>query len=92
MDPKQRVIKGLHCLSKWEEIFHFFSFDSIDDNTSLVQRADQILKMTHHSRPLFESNVRLAYDVLCKHKGNSSFFLFYAINFEKFGHSNLYQR
>lgn len=43
-------------------------FDSIDDNTSLVHRADQVLKMTHHSRPLFESNVRLAYDTLSKNK------------------------
>ncbi|XP_060605433.1 tubulin polyglutamylase complex subunit 1-like [Ruditapes philippinarum] len=43
-------------------------FGSIEDNTSLVQRANQILKMTHYSRPLFESNVRSAYDILASHK------------------------
>ena len=25
--------------------------------------------MTHHSRPLFEPNVRMAYDILSKNKG-----------------------
>ncbi|KAL4216946.1 Tubulin polyglutamylase complex subunit 1 [Mactra antiquata] len=45
-------------------------FESIEDNTSLVQRADQVLKMTHYSRPLFETNVRSAYDILSNHKVN----------------------
>ncbi|WAR09781.1 TPGS1-like protein [Mya arenaria] len=43
-------------------------FDSIEDGASLVQKADQVLKMTHYSRPLFESNVRIAYDILAAHK------------------------
>ncbi|KAL3854681.1 hypothetical protein ACJMK2_013940 [Sinanodonta woodiana] len=45
-------------------------FDSVEENTSLIQRAEQIMKMTHHSRPLFQTNVRMAYDLLKKNKAN----------------------
>ncbi|XP_052813863.1 tubulin polyglutamylase complex subunit 1-like [Mya arenaria] len=53
-----------------EDPIAFFAdyFDSIEDGASLVQKADQVLKMTHYSRPLFESNVRIAYDILAAHK------------------------
>ncbi|KAH3749243.1 tubulin polyglutamylase complex subunit 1-like isoform X2 [Dreissena polymorpha] len=43
-------------------------FDSIEESSSQVQKADQILKLTHYSRPMFESNVRMAYDALAGHR------------------------
>ncbi|KAL5020071.1 hypothetical protein ScPMuIL_002963 [Solemya velum] len=43
-------------------------FDSVEDQSNLVSRAEQVLCMTHHSRPMFECNVRMAYDILIKHK------------------------
>ncbi|OWF42078.1 tubulin polyglutamylase complex subunit 1-like [Mizuhopecten yessoensis] len=43
-------------------------FDSLEDETNLVSKAKQILLMTHHSRPVFETNVRMAYNLLQKHK------------------------
>ena len=73
----------LLCIFFWRQIhfedvaahtlylLYLFSFSSIEDNTGLVQRANQMLMMTHYSRPLFESNVRSAYDILAGHKGKS---------------------
>ncbi|KAJ8319760.1 hypothetical protein KUTeg_001347 [Tegillarca granosa] len=43
-------------------------FDTLEDQSNHVLRARQVLLMTHHSRPVFESNVRMAYDILKKHK------------------------
>ena len=57
-------------------LVHIFipsSFDSLEDSSSLVQKAEQTLRLTHYSRPLFESNVRQAYDILAAHKGSSTY-------------------
>lgn len=43
-------------------------FDSLEEQTSLVARARQLIIMTHHSRPVFEINVRMAYETLQKSK------------------------
>ncbi|XP_076459724.1 tubulin polyglutamylase complex subunit 1-like [Babylonia areolata] len=40
----------------------------VEEQSSLVQRALRIITMTHHSRPVFEVNVRDAYTLLSKHK------------------------
>lgn len=42
----------------------------MEDQTSLVQRALRMITMTNHSRPVFEVNVREAYNLLTKHKIN----------------------
>ena len=46
----------------------YFSFDSLEEQTSLVARARQLIIMTHHSRPVFDTNVRMAYEALQKSK------------------------
>ncbi|XP_078324022.1 tubulin polyglutamylase complex subunit 1-like isoform X3 [Crassostrea virginica] len=54
-------------------------FDSLEDQTNLVLKARSIIEMTHHSRPVFELNVRQAYDIMLKQKdlkGNSSGLMF----------------
>ncbi|XP_078324023.1 tubulin polyglutamylase complex subunit 1-like isoform X4 [Crassostrea virginica] len=43
-------------------------FDSLEDQTNLVLKARSIIEMTHHSRPVFELNVRQAYDIMLKQK------------------------
>lgn len=44
-------------------------FDAlVEEQTSLIQRALRIITMTHHSRPVFEMNVRDSFDLLCNHK------------------------
>ncbi|XP_041374849.1 tubulin polyglutamylase complex subunit 1-like [Gigantopelta aegis] len=43
-------------------------FVSQEEQSTNVQRACQVIQMTHHSRPVFESNVRVAYDILSKPK------------------------
>ncbi|VDI26704.1 tubulin polyglutamylase complex subunit 1 [Mytilus galloprovincialis] len=43
-------------------------FDSLEEQTSLVARARQLIIMTHHSRPVFDINVRMAYETLQKSK------------------------
>ena len=43
-------------------------FDSLEEQTSLVARARQLIIMTHHSRPVFDTNVRMAYEALQKSK------------------------
>ncbi|CAC5405093.1 TPGS1 [Mytilus coruscus] len=45
-------------------------FDSLEEQTSLVARARQLIIMTHHSRPVFDINVRMAYETLQKSKCN----------------------
>lgn len=47
----------------------YFSFDSLEDQSNLVLKARNIIEMTHHSRPVFEMNVRQAYDIMLKQKG-----------------------
>lgn len=47
----------------------YFSFDSLEDLSNLVLKARNIIEMTHHSRPVFEMNVRQAYDIMLKQKG-----------------------
>ncbi|KAL8608938.1 hypothetical protein ACOMHN_062687 [Nucella lapillus] len=42
----------------------------VEEQSSLVQRALRVITMTHHSRPVFEVNVRDAYSLLSKHKVN----------------------
>lgn len=49
--------------------FILSSFDSLEDQTNLVLKARSIIEMTHHSRPVFELNVRQAYDIMLKQKG-----------------------
>ncbi|XP_048777541.1 tubulin polyglutamylase complex subunit 1-like isoform X1 [Ostrea edulis] len=44
-------------------------FDSLEDQSNLVLKARNLIEMTHHSRPVFEMNVRQAYDILLKQKG-----------------------
>ncbi|XP_074656705.1 tubulin polyglutamylase complex subunit 1-like [Tubulanus polymorphus] len=39
-------------------------FDSFDNNHDLVTKAFQQLNLTHFSKPVFETNVRLAYETL----------------------------
>ncbi|XP_062615010.1 tubulin polyglutamylase complex subunit 1-like isoform X2 [Saccostrea cucullata] len=43
-------------------------FDSLEDQSNLVLKARNMIEMTHHSRPVFEMNVRQAYDILLKQK------------------------
>ncbi|XP_067686411.1 tubulin polyglutamylase complex subunit 1-like isoform X1 [Haliotis asinina] len=43
-------------------------FEAQEEQSSAVERARHVLLMTHHSRPVFESNVRVAYDILGKVK------------------------
>ncbi|XP_048777545.1 tubulin polyglutamylase complex subunit 1-like isoform X4 [Ostrea edulis] len=43
-------------------------FDSLEDQSNLVLKARNLIEMTHHSRPVFEMNVRQAYDILLKQK------------------------
>uniref|UniRef100_K1PKD2 Tubulin polyglutamylase complex subunit 1 n=1 Tax=Magallana gigas TaxID=29159 RepID=K1PKD2_MAGGI len=43
-------------------------FDSLEDQSNLVLKARNIIEMTHHSRPVFEMNVRQAYDIMLKQK------------------------
>ncbi|KAK7112815.1 tubulin polyglutamylase complex subunit 1-like [Littorina saxatilis] len=42
----------------------------VEEQSSLVQRALRVITMTHHSRPVFEVNVRDSYNLLSKHKVN----------------------
>ncbi|KAK3096164.1 hypothetical protein FSP39_023912 [Pinctada imbricata] len=43
-------------------------FDSMEDQSNLVLKARHLIEMTHHSRPVFDSNIRMAYDLLQKQK------------------------
>ncbi|ESP04273.1 hypothetical protein LOTGIDRAFT_204984 [Lottia gigantea] len=43
-------------------------FEAYDEQSGLIQKALQTIQMTHHSRPVFESNVSRAYNILNKHK------------------------
>ena len=54
-------------------MFLWFSFEAlVEEETSLVQRALRIITMTHHSRPVFEVNIRDAYSLLGKHKSEAT--------------------
>ena len=41
-------------------VFCLSSFDSMEDQSNLVLKARHLIEMTHHSRPVFETNVHQA--------------------------------
>ncbi|XP_035829423.1 tubulin polyglutamylase complex subunit 1 [Aplysia californica] len=52
-------------------IANYFESVTLEDPANdLVNRAVQVLSLTHHSRPVFENNVRSAFLILSKHKVN----------------------
>jgi len=52
-------------------IANYFENITLEDPTNdLINRAVQVLSLTHHSRPVFESNVRSAFEILSKYRVN----------------------
>ncbi|RUS84851.1 hypothetical protein EGW08_007392 [Elysia chlorotica] len=50
-------------------IANYFETMTVDDQSNdLVNRAVQVLNLTHHSRPVFESNMRSAFNILSRYK------------------------
>ncbi|GFR82862.1 tubulin polyglutamylase complex subunit 1 [Elysia marginata] len=50
-------------------IANYFETMTLDDQSNdLVNRAVQVLNLTHHSRPVFESNMRSAFNILSRYK------------------------
>ena len=48
------------------------SFESSNEKSDRVSKACRQIQLTHHSKPAYQHNVSVAYDILCQNKGDNS--------------------